>query len=404
MSNREKEKLNRYRERLAQIVEIGASEDKVSRGYDFGITFVIVVALVVAVLDTYSEAYSRYGDLLNGIEAVTSVLFLIDYILRIIASPDIYPRATEGRSVLAYIGSFAGVVDLLSFLPFFFPVYFPNGAISFRVFRIARIFRLFRINAYYDSLNAITEVLSRKKQQLLSSVFVILVLMLASSLCMYSVEHDAQPEIFRNAFSGIWWAASTLLTVGYGDIYPITTIGRILGIAITFLGVGMVAIPTGIISAGFVEQYSQMQAKGKLAGESELDFFRFQLSSEDGWTGKTVRDLRLPKGIITTVVYRRHKVLLPDPDLLLKAGDILLLSARPIPGEAPIELTELVLTRNHPWTGQFIHDLKLSRRTVIVLIKREGRAFLPDSSTKLKTGDLLWIHTKLAPGGFQEER
>ena len=85
-----------------------------------------------------------------------------------------------------------------------------------------------------------------------------------------------------------------------------------------------------------------MQAKGNLAGESELDFFRFQLSSEDGWTGKTVQNLGLPKGIITTVVYRKHKVLLPDPNLLLKAGDILLLSARPIPGEAPIELTELV--------------------------------------------------------------
>ena len=99
--------------------------------------------------------------------------------------------------------------------------------------RIIRIFRLFRINSYYDSLNVIGEVIAGKKQQLMSSVFIILMLMLGSSLCMYSLEHEAQPEVFQNAFSGIWWAASTLLTVGYGDIYPVTTLGKMFGIFIT---------------------------------------------------------------------------------------------------------------------------------------------------------------------------
>lgn len=93
------------------------------------------------------------------------------------------------------------------------------------------------------SFKLITEVLNSKRQQLFSSVFTILILMLASSLCMYSLEHEAQPEVFTNAFSGIWWAASTLLTVGYGDIYPITALGKLFGIFITFLVVGMVAIP-----------------------------------------------------------------------------------------------------------------------------------------------------------------
>ena len=87
----------------------------------------------------------------------------------------------------------------------------------------------------------------------------IVMLMIASSLCMYSIEHNAQPEAFKNAFSGIWWSVSTLLTVGYGDIYPITTLGKFMAIVIAFLGVGMVAIPTGIISAGFVEHYSRIK-------------------------------------------------------------------------------------------------------------------------------------------------
>ena len=101
--------------------------------------------------------------------------------------------------------------------------------------------------------------------------------MLASSLCMYSVEHDTQPDVFRNAFSGVWWSMSTLLTVGYGDIYPVTTLGRVMAICIAYLGVGAVAIPTGIISAGFVEQYHRRYFDGyRTSGH------RTGVSGEDG--------------------------------------------------------------------------------------------------------------------------
>ena len=126
----------------------------------------------------------------------------------------------------------------------------------------AEFFHLFRINANYDSFHVIRSVLYEKRNQLASSLFIIFVLMMASSLFMYSVEHPVQPEVFRNAFSGIWWSVSTLLTVGYGDIYPITTTGQVMGIVIALLGVGVVAIPTGIISAGFVEQYTKMTLFG----------------------------------------------------------------------------------------------------------------------------------------------
>ena len=165
------------------------------------------------------------------------------------------------------------------------PMFFPAGAAVFKMFRVARILRLFRINAYYDSLNVITEVLMRKRQQLMSSIFIILVMMLASSLCMYSIENPEQPEVFSNAFSGIWWSVSTLLTVGYGDIYPVTTAGKVMGIIIAFLGVGIVAIPTGIISAGFVEQYSRLQSIGN-GEEQDVHFIKIELKEHDKWAGK----------------------------------------------------------------------------------------------------------------------
>lgn len=203
-----------------------------------------------------------------------TAFFAIDFVLRIFTAKYLYPDVTEPRAISKYLFSFSGIVDLLSFVPYYMPFFFPSGAVAFRMLRIIRIFRLFRINAYYDSLNVITEIIISKKQQLLSSVFIILVLMLSSSLCMYSLENRAQPEVFTNAFSGIWWAASTLLTVGYGDIYPVTTIGKIFGIFIAFLGVGMVAIPTGIISAGFVDQYSRLKRIGEYGQEEDVHFIR----------------------------------------------------------------------------------------------------------------------------------
>lgn len=97
--------------------------------------------------------------------------------------------------------------------------------------------------------------------------------------------------MFSNAFSGIWWSVSTLLTVGYGDIYPITTMGKIFSIFITFLGVGMVAIPTGIISAGFVDQYSRIKRISEYGAESDVRFIRIHLTHRDRWSGTAIRDL-----------------------------------------------------------------------------------------------------------------
>lgn len=391
-----------FREKLARVVEVGASDDLISRGYDFFITGIILINLIVAVLVTFRNVYAACGPLLEGIEAFTSACFAADYVLRLIAARYIYRAETEWKGLARYIFSFGGVVDLLSFLPYYLPIFFPAGAVAFRVFRIVRIFRLFRINAYYDSLNAITEVLVKKKQQLLSSVFLILVMLVASSLCMYSVEHEAQPNVFENAFSGIWWSVSTLLTVGYGDIYPITPLGQLLSIVITFLGVGLVAIPTGIISAGFVEQYSHLQNTGSRARERDVQFIKLRLDEKDAWVGRAVAALNLPHGIILTAIHRDREVLVPHGELTLEAGDTVVLGADAVSGDTPIELKELVLLEKHPWNGQYVRDLDLSRQTVIVMVRRGGHAIIPKGSTRLKAGDTLLLHTKTHPSGSTE--
>ena len=382
------------RKTLARMVEVGASNDLPSRGYDFLITGVILVNLAAVVLDTFQSIRVAHARLLDGIEASTAFCFLVDYVFRLLAAKFTHPRDGEARSLAAYVLSFGGLVDLLSFLPNYLPVFFPTGAVAFRLFRVIRIFRIFRITAYYDSLNAIAEVIGSKRQQLLSSVFIILVLILASSLCMYSVECDSEESGFTNAFSGVWWAVSTLLTVGYGDIVPMTTLGKLLGAIITFLGVGMVAIPTGIISAGFVEQYARIQASLDKAREQDIHFIKFRLDEKDDWAGRDIASLRLPHDIILTAIHRGHDVLVPNGSLVLQPGDTVVLGAEPVLDRTKINLKEIVLLEKNPWNDRLIRDLDLSRQTMIVMVKRGSRTIIPKGSTRLQVGDKLLLHTK----------
>ena len=192
------------RPKLFRMVSVGVVDERVNQAYDVISTLALILNLTVSILNTFDNLREKYGAFFLAVEAITVLFFAVDYVLRLLTAPELYPNVSEKKAVVQYILSFAGIIDLLSFLPYYLPVFFPAGAATFRLFRLVRILRLFRINAYYDSLNVITEVLSRKRQQLLSSVFIIMVLMLASSLCMYSVEHEAQPEVFSNAFSGIW--------------------------------------------------------------------------------------------------------------------------------------------------------------------------------------------------------
>jgi len=385
----------RRRKRLFEIIEVGYDLDNISRGYDFINAVSIILNLVASILYTFENIREQYGTILLAIEGVTIAFFTIDFLFRLITADFLYPKRPMWKAMGNYIFSFTGIVDILSFVPYYLPVFFPTGTVAFRMIRIVRIFRLFRINAYHDSLSVITAVLVSKKQQLISSVFIILVLMIASSLCMYSLENEAQPEVFQNAFSGIWWSASTLLTVGYGDIYPVTTLGKLFGICIAFLGVGMVAIPTGIISAGFVDQYTNIKKRAEYGYEADMHFIKIQLESADQWVKKRVADLDLPADVIIAVVKRGSEVLIPRGDIVLKTGDIIVLGAEPFDTHDHIELKEIVIQKENPWADCRIRDLDISRHSIIVLVKRKNKSLIPHGNMVLRVGDNIFMYTKL---------
>ncbi|ADL34025.1 ion transport protein [Butyrivibrio proteoclasticus B316] len=385
---------NRFRAKVFNMVSTGVIDEPLNRFYDVLSIVALILNLFAAFAITFDYMEEHYKGLLLVIEGVTTFFFAIDYLLRVFTAKELYPKLSESRSIFKYVLSFTGIIDLLSFLPYYLPVFFPAGSAVFRMFRVARILRLFRINSYYDQLNVITEVLASKKQQLLASVFIILILMMASSLCMYSVEHDAQPNVFQNAFSGVWWSVSTLLTVGYGDIYPVTVAGKILGILISFLGVGMVAIPTGIISAGFVEQYQKLKTVGDYAEEENIHFIRIKLTDKDSWTKKKIIDLQLPKDIMIVAVQRDKDTIIPRGQTVLESGDVVVMCAEKTKEIQPIDLKEITINDGHSWNGVAIKDLDISRQSYIFMIRRKGKAIIPRGNLTIKAGDVILLYEK----------
>ncbi len=309
------------RKRIFDLIQIGHTADPVSRAFDVGISAVIILNITALILKTFDEL-EPYYSILDVVELVTVIIFIIEYALRIWTSDFFYPGLTRGRAALKFILSFDGIVDLLTILPFFYL----SGFVAFRMLRVVRIFHLFRINAYYDSFNVIRTVFREKRNQIFSSVFIIVVLILAASLSMYSAEHTAQPEHFKNAFSGVWWSVSALLTVGYGDIYPVTWLGKLLAIIISFLGVGAVAIPTGIISAGFVEQYTEAASKGKGDLEGVTSTLVVDISSS--WIGKDTETVERDFRVVILLVKRGGQSEKPGQDYRVMVGDELVIYER----------------------------------------------------------------------------
>lgn len=384
-------KKENVRKRIFDIIQIGNKEDLPSVAFDIGITVMILLNLFATLFSTF-EASKPYAGIINVIDIVTVVVFTVEFILRIITADYLYPKRNPVVARILFIFSFYGLIDLLTILPFYLPFIFPAGAVAFRMFRVVRIFRLFKINAQFDAFNVIINVLKEKRNQIFSCITMIIILTIASSLCMYSVEHEAQPDQFANAFSGIWWSVSTLLTVGYGDIYPVTTLGRIMAIIISFLGVGMVAIPTGIISAGFVEQFTKMKTLATSEEKHDVHFVVSDVSPDHPWVGKAVKEITLPPEVMVAVIYRENLMMIPKPNTVIEGNDRLILGSHFYEAEDDeVVFTEILIKSENPWVGKRIRDLDITRRELVVRIRRKRENIIPDGDTVIKSGDYILL-------------
>ena len=380
------------RKRIFDIIQIGSKEDLISAICDYVIVASIILNLLVLYVGTF-RVPQDLRNFMNHVETVTVVIFVIEYILRVWTADYLYPEKTALKARLTFVFSAFGIIDLFSILPYFL-LMLPSGMVAFRVLRVFRIFRLFKINAQYDAFNVIMDVLKNKKEQIISSVCIVLIMMLASSLLMYSVEHEAQPDVFENAFSGVWWSVSTLLTVGYGDIYPVTTLGQIMAIIMSFLGVGLVAIPTGIISAGFVEQYTRMKPLDEVAVGNDIHFIMISLEEKHPWVNKRIAEIQIPPEIIIVTIIRNKDIVIPNGDIVLKEGDEVVLGALEYQDDLDIQLKEFAITLDHPWRGHHIKDIEIPDYTTVVSVLRQGKSLIPKGGTLFQHGDIVTICEK----------
>ncbi len=235
--------------KIFEIIQPDCGNSSMSRAFDFLITGLILVSVIAVFAGTF-ELSAGASRTLETIEKIASVAFTIEYALRIFTADLLRPELPPWKSRVKYVVSPMAAIDLVAILPFWLPMILPGSLLGMRALRLVRLLRIFKLNRYFDAMRAIGAVIVEKKRELVGSLFFIVLLMLVTSLLMYSIEHDAQPEAFRNAFSGLWWAVATVTTVGYGDIYPVTHLGRLLGAIIAFSGIAAVAVPTGIITAG----------------------------------------------------------------------------------------------------------------------------------------------------------
>lgn len=244
--------MRKIKKRLFEIIQTAEDGDTASKVFDISIISLIIINVILVIADTF-KVPEWCSNLFYYVEIFSVVVFTIEYILRVYTADFLYPNLSPIRARIRYIFSFMAIIDLLAILPFYIPFIIPIDLRVLRMVRITRLLRIFKVNRYTTALSTIASVFKKKKSQLLSSVFVVLMLMIIASVLMYSIENEAQPEAFENVFSSLWWAVATLTTVGYGDVYPVTVLGKILSAIIALLGIGLVAVPSGIISAGFIE-------------------------------------------------------------------------------------------------------------------------------------------------------
>lgn len=246
------------RKRLDEVVTVARPGDRLSKAFDVFIVALIGLNVVALILESVKSIQAVCPRTFRIFEFISVVIFTVEYVARIWSCVEkpAYVKPVRGR--LKFLVTPLAIVDLLAVVPF----YLPFTGIDLRFLRVARIMRIFRIaklGRYSQSLQMLHRVTVAKKEQLACSLFILLLLVIAAASMLYYAENHIQPENFSSIPAAMWWAVTTLTTVGYGDVCPMTGLGKAMASVIAVLGIGMFALPTGILGAGFVEEVARTQ-------------------------------------------------------------------------------------------------------------------------------------------------
>lgn len=229
------------------------------------VLFFIFISIVAIIASSFDEM-ARYKIPLFGVTYVSSFVFLLEYAARIFSAPALYPDKGILKARFKYVFSFYGFVDFVAVLPCVLAYIYWNTSVV-HIIILPYVFIIFKLLRHSKSFRFIGKALSSVKEELTTAYTACFIMVCFSAILMYYIERGAQPDAFRNIGDGLWWAVVTFATVGYGDIYPVTMLGKLLGSIISMIGIAMIAIPTGIISSSFIS-IIQKKTNRKDEGES----------------------------------------------------------------------------------------------------------------------------------------
>ncbi len=243
--------------RIFETLEKGEGDDRLSKRFDIFILTLILLNVAAVILETVDGVYNTMPEVFYYFELFSIVIFSVEYLGRLWTCTYFKKFRHPFWGRIKFVFSFAGLIDLLAILPFYLPLVLVIDGRSFRMLRLFRVLRIFKLGRYSTAFNLIIKVITKRREELVITLTIVLVMLILASSMMYYLENEAQPENFSSIPETMWWGVATITTVGYGDVYPITPIGKVLGAFIAILGVGIFALPAGIIAAGFESEISK---------------------------------------------------------------------------------------------------------------------------------------------------
>ena len=259
--------MHNIRYRVAQVFSTNLASDYLGKSINSAL-FVLIFANVVAiVLESEAVVEEKYYYFFHMFDVFSVIVFTFEYLARLWSCIDLPSNTTEKSAFttrLKYMITPMAIIDLLAILPFYLSMFI---VLDLRFLRVLRLLRIFKLTRYSAAMRTLTSVLKEEMPALIAAYFIMFTIIVLASSGIYLLEHKVQPKEFGSIPSAMWWAVTTLTTVGYGDVTPITNAGKIFGGIITLVGISMVALPTGIIASGFGNTFRRNRQKYELEVE-----------------------------------------------------------------------------------------------------------------------------------------